>query len=120
MFTRYTEGARQVLFYARYEASLLGAPVLETEHLWLGLLRQNKKLVKRLAPQWTVERTQQRLLQRGHNRERVSMTVGIPLSEELRHALETADAEATRRRQIYITEELLLLALLGLIGDPAP
>ena len=40
MFERYTERARRVLFFARYEASQLGSMSIETEHLLLGLLRQ--------------------------------------------------------------------------------
>jgi hypothetical protein len=32
MFERYSESARRVLFFARYEASELGVLVIETEH----------------------------------------------------------------------------------------
>ena len=39
MFERYTEKARRVIFFARYEASQFGSPCIETEHLLLGLLR---------------------------------------------------------------------------------
>ncbi len=40
MFERYTEMARRVIFFARYEASQYGSPYIETEHLLLGLLRE--------------------------------------------------------------------------------
>src|SRR5438876_905028 len=36
MFERYTERARRVIFFARYEASQLGSNSIETEHLLLG------------------------------------------------------------------------------------
>ena len=39
MFERYTEKARRVIFFARYEASQYGSTYIETEHLLLGLLR---------------------------------------------------------------------------------
>src|SRR5207302_765294 len=42
MFERYTEKARRVIFFARYEASQFGSPCIETEHLLLGLLREEK------------------------------------------------------------------------------
>ncbi len=42
MFERYTEKARRVIFFARYEASQFGSPYIETEHLLLGLLREEK------------------------------------------------------------------------------
>jgi ATP-dependent Clp protease ATP-binding subunit ClpC len=41
MFERYTERARRVLFFARYEASQLDISI-ETEHLLLGLIREAK------------------------------------------------------------------------------
>ena len=42
MFERYTEKARRVIFFARYEASQFGAPAIEPEHLLLGLMREDK------------------------------------------------------------------------------
>src|ERR671939_2133810 len=42
MFERYTEKARRVIFFARDEASQFGSPCIETEHLLLGLLREEK------------------------------------------------------------------------------
>jgi ATP-dependent Clp protease ATP-binding subunit ClpC len=44
MFERYTEKARRVIFFARYEASQFGQPYIETEHLLLGVLREDKAL----------------------------------------------------------------------------
>lgn len=41
MFERYTENARRVIFFSRYEASQYGSPYIEIEHLLLGLLREN-------------------------------------------------------------------------------
>ena len=48
MFERYTERARRVIFFARYEASQLGSRSIETEHLLLGLIREGKGLTSRL------------------------------------------------------------------------
>jgi ATP-dependent Clp protease ATP-binding subunit ClpC len=47
MFQRYTEKARRVIFFARYEAGQYGSPYIETEHLLLGFLREDRALVKR-------------------------------------------------------------------------
>ena len=46
MFERYTERARRVIFFARYEASNYGSRHIETEHLLLGLLREDRELGK--------------------------------------------------------------------------
>ena len=48
MFERYTEKARRVIFFARYEASQFGSADIETEHLLLGLLREDKALTNRI------------------------------------------------------------------------
>ncbi len=47
MFERYTETPTRVIFFARYEASQFGSPYIETEHLLLGLLREDKALTNR-------------------------------------------------------------------------
>ena len=44
MFEKFTEKARRVVFFARYEASQFGSPHIETEHMLLGLLREDKAL----------------------------------------------------------------------------
>lgn len=53
MFDRYTEKARRTVFWARHEASELGALYIEAEHLLLGLLRSvmRKKLKTRYQAQ---------------------------------------------------------------------
>ena len=50
MFEKYTEKARRVIFFARYEASQFGSPSIETEHLLLGLIREDKNLTTRFIP----------------------------------------------------------------------
>src|SRR4051794_1665420 len=39
MFERFTEQARRIVFFARYEASQLGSIDIDTEHVLLGLIR---------------------------------------------------------------------------------
>ena len=39
MFERYTEKARRVIFFARFETSHYGSPYIETEHLLMSLLQ---------------------------------------------------------------------------------
>jgi len=44
MFERYTQSARRVIFHAREEAMRHGSPYIESEHLLLGVLRENDTL----------------------------------------------------------------------------
>jgi Clp amino terminal domain, pathogenicity island component len=57
MFQRYTEKARRVIFFARYEAGQYGSPYIEREHLLLGFLREDRVLVKRFLGGGEVETT---------------------------------------------------------------
>ena len=49
MFDRFSEDARQTIFWARYEASQHGNREIGTEHLLLGLLRSDEALQSRLS-----------------------------------------------------------------------
>jgi ATP-dependent Clp protease ATP-binding subunit ClpC len=49
MFERYTEKARRVVVFARYEASQYGSSHIETEHLLLGLLREDYGTINRVS-----------------------------------------------------------------------
>ena len=42
MFDRSTEKARRVIFFARYEASQYGWPQIESEHLLLGFVHEER------------------------------------------------------------------------------
>ena len=48
MSERYTEKARRTIFLGRYEASQLDSFYIESEHLLLGLLREDKSLANSL------------------------------------------------------------------------
>src|SRR5262245_55052305 len=48
MFEIFTERARRVIFFGRYEASNTGSTVIETEHLLLALIRENATLFAKI------------------------------------------------------------------------
>src|SRR5213594_3044306 len=113
MFERYTEKARRVIFFARYEASQFGSPYIETEHLLLGLLREDKALTNRfLRSHASVEPIRKQI--EGHTtiREKVSTSVDLPLSNECKRVLAYAAEEAERLSHKHIGTEHLLLGLL--------
>ena len=80
MFERYTERARRVLFFARYEASQLGSISIETEHLLLGLIREGKGLTSRIFARshLSLENIRKDIEGRTVFREKVSTSVEIP------------------------------------------
>src|SRR5947209_11350059 len=112
MFERYTEKARRVIFFARYEASQFGSPYIETEHLLLGILREDKALSVRVIPHLDVEAIRQEIEGATLIRETISTSVDLPLSNESKRVLNYAAEEAERMDHRHIGSEHLFLGLL--------
>ncbi len=113
MFERYTEKARRVIFFARYEATQYGSPYIETEHLLLGLLREDKALANRfLRAHGSIESIRKEIEQRITIRERISTSVEVPLSQECHRILKYAAEEADRLNHKHVGTEHLLLGIL--------
>jgi ATP-dependent Clp protease ATP-binding subunit ClpC len=114
MFERYTEKARRVIFFARYEASQFGAPAIEPEHLLLGLMREDKTLTGRFFPraQITIEAIRREIESRTLLRERIPTSVELPLAPETKRVLHYSHEESDRLQHRHIGTEHLLLGLL--------
>ena len=113
MFERYTEKARRVVFFARYEASQLGSPYIEAEHLLLGILREDKAVANRfLRSHAAIDSIRKQI--EGHTtlREKVSTSVDLPLSHECKRVVAYGAEEAERLNHKHISTEHLLLGLL--------
>lgn len=115
MFERYTEKARRVIFFARYEASQYGSSVIAPEHLLLGLLREDRAAMHRLVGRTdltTEIRTEiDKAIKRGN---RISTSVEVPLSAESKAILLFAGEEADRIGHRHIGTEHILLGILCL------
>jgi len=114
MFERYTEKARRVIFFARYEASQFGAPAIEPEHLLLGLMREDKTLTARFLAraQASLEAIRKDIEGRAPLREKISTSVELPLAPETKRVLAYAHEESDRLQHRHIGTEHLLLGLL--------
>ena len=114
MFERYTEKARRVVFFARYEASQFGAPAIEPEHILLGMMREDKSVTGRFFPrtQISVETVRKEVESRTILRERRPHTEELPLAPETKRVLAFAHEESERFQHRHIGTEHLLLGLL--------
>lgn len=119
MFERYTEKARRVIFFARYEASQFGSPEIEPEHLLLGLMRENRGIFKPAAgPSAPIFIEFRQLLEARTSRGAViSTSVDLPLSEDAKRALYVAAEEAQALSHQHIGSEHLLLGILRVDGS---
>jgi ATP-dependent Clp protease ATP-binding subunit ClpC len=114
MFERYTEKARRVIFFARYEASQFGASQIEAEHILLGLIREDKGLTTRFfhRAHSNIELIRKEIEGRTIMRDRLSTNIDLPLSGEAKRVLAYAAEEAERLGNRHIGTEHLLLGLL--------
>lgn len=113
MFERYTEKARRAIFFARYEASQNGSPSIESLHLLLGILRDNSYLFSKAGLHGTtVELAESCRRFLPAPREKVSVSVDLPLSNECREALTNALAEADQLGSESIAPQHILLGLI--------
>src|SRR5271154_2457827 len=94
MFERYTEKARRAIFFARYEACQFGSPYIETEHLLLGLLREEKGLFHLLLPQLDMTSVRKQLDAHTVKLAAVSTSADLPLGHECKRVLAFGAEEA--------------------------
>lgn len=113
MFERYTEKARRVVFFARYEASQFGAPYIETEHMLLGLLREDRALTHRYLQSYgSGEAIRKQIEDHSTIRQQVPTSVDLPLTNECKRVLAYAAEESERLAHTCIGTGHLLLGLL--------
>src|SRR5438270_4903192 len=98
MFERYTEPARRVLFFSRFEASVLGGSTIETEHMLLGLLRESSDLMAAVFARAGIRYDEIRAeIEAGKSvKDRVETSKEIPFSAEMKRVLQRSVEEADR------------------------
>jgi hypothetical protein len=120
MFERYTEKARRVIFFARYEASQYGSRYIESEHMLLGLLREDRALMRRvIGRDADSEHIRKEIEKTITRRERISTSVEVPLSHESKQMLMLAAEEANAFHDRHVGTEHVLLAILMTEGSLA-
>jgi methylmalonyl-CoA/ethylmalonyl-CoA epimerase len=120
MFERYTEQARRVIFFARYEASQYGASEIDTAHLLLALAREDAPLLSRLLDtEEPLDEVRSRLERLSEMKQGGPVKVDLPLGREAKAALHYAMEESGLLAAAPIGTEHLLLGLLRVEGTPA-
>ena len=113
MFERYTEKARRTIFFGRYEASQVGSAYIESEHLLLGILREDKALANAFLHSYaTLESVRKQVEGRTAIREKASTSIDLPLSDECKRILTHATEEADRLSHKSIGTQHLFLGVL--------
>jgi ATP-dependent Clp protease ATP-binding subunit ClpC len=114
MFERYTEKARRVIFFARHEASELGALAIEPHHILLGLMREDQQLIRRfctLTPT-PIDDIGNKIRSSASLTAKLPTSVDMPLSVQARNVLMYAADESKRLNHKHIGTEHLFLGIL--------
>jgi ATP-dependent Clp protease ATP-binding subunit ClpC len=87
MFDQFTQRARRVIFFARFEASKTGCHAISTEHLLLGLMRENMYLLPEFPPDSDLAAIRSELFGQPPA-ESLPTSVDIPLTESAKRVLQ--------------------------------
>ncbi|MGH9532503.1 MAG: Clp protease N-terminal domain-containing protein [Terriglobales bacterium] len=99
-----------MIFFARYEASQFGSPYIETEHMLLGLLREDPRILEQVSGAGgSLDEIRKKVEDQSSPRKKISTSVDLPLSNESRRILAYAAEEAERLGHGHIGTEHLLL-----------
>jgi ATP-dependent Clp protease ATP-binding subunit ClpC len=113
MFERYTPRARRTIFSARYIARQTDSWEIETEHLLLGLLKEDQSLARRfLGSPWALDEVWGQVSQSIPAPEEPAGLFDLKLSTVSKRVLAFAAEEAERLSNRHIGTEHLLLGLL--------
>jgi ATP-dependent Clp protease ATP-binding subunit ClpC len=121
MFERYTEDARRVIFFGRYEASQFSSLYIETEHLLLAIAREQPFLLRSLLPlfPYAAELRSEIERIRPPAAGKVSTSVDLPLSNQCKRILAYATEEAERATDFHIRSQHILVAMVREEGSIA-
>ena len=113
MFERFTERARQVVVLAQDEARALGHDYIGTEHILLGLMREEEGLAARVLESLdiTVEEARAQVV-RVVGQGESAPTGQIPFTVRAKEVLEHSLREALSLGHNYVGTEHVLLGLL--------
>jgi ATP-dependent Clp protease ATP-binding subunit ClpC len=112
MFEKYTERAKRIIYFARYEAGQAGSPQITPEHILIGLLRDGDAFVSKICQRFDlrVEDIREHIIS-SSSYIHVDSTE-VPFSEVTKIVLSIASEESRRMGHKAIGGEHLLMALL--------
>jgi hypothetical protein len=114
MFDKFTERARRVIFYARFAASELGCPEIDTDLLLLGILREYPSVLESLgAAPGITDDIKAEVRARHAGGKKIPTNVDLPLSDEAKRVLQSAMDKMIRLNHPNIQVHHLVLGILS-------
>jgi ATP-dependent Clp protease ATP-binding subunit ClpC len=119
VFERYTIASRRAIFISRAEASRVGSPIIDTEHLLLGVLLLDRATLRAVAESLTAESVRSAATRWHEPRPMTPTSLDMPLGPEAQQVMVLAASIADRYKSQVIRSEHLLLALLTIPSSHA-
>lgn len=113
-FEHFTKTARQSLSLAQEEARRLNHAYIGTEHLLLGLMREEEGLAARVLSEMGLTVTQLRVAVERMVGSGERTPISLQLSDQTKRVIELAIAESRKRGHPFIGTEHLLMAMVRL------
>jgi hypothetical protein len=118
MWQRFTERARRVVFFAQEEAGRLGENYVGTEHLLLGILRENDTVAARVLNQLGASVSDMRAdVEQQCSQGTGQLGQDMQLTPSAKRTIDISYEQATKLNNNYIGTEHLLLGLIISPGD---
>lgn len=113
MFENYTNIARKVIFFARYEATQLCATAIEPEHILLGLLREKgvSSIVLTKTSFLSLEQVRKEIELSSKGAKEVTTNLELSLSPTSKNVLRKAQEESVLLQNNLVATIHILLAL---------
>ncbi|AEB74880.1 ATP-dependent Clp protease ATP-binding subunit [Clostridium botulinum] len=114
MFGRFTERAQKVLYYAQEAAQIFKHGYVGTEHILLGILKEDEGISKKLLNEMNVnEESVSKLIEEYEGTGDINLNKNeIPLTPRTKRLLELSLLESRKNNHNYITPEHILLAMI--------
>jgi ATP-dependent Clp protease ATP-binding subunit ClpC len=113
VFEKYSDKSRRVVFFARYEASQLGADAIEPEHFLLAIMRENPGLAGDIFTAGSSAAAEiRKTIETSRQHEARLISVDLPLSPAAKRVMRIAATEAEKAGDQRIEPRHLLLGLL--------
>jgi ATP-dependent Clp protease ATP-binding subunit ClpC len=116
MFDLWSEASLRVVFAARHEAGSVGCPLIDTEHLLLGLVRVDPASVREIGAAVSIEQIKMRAQEWHVDGKSIPTFKDLATTDDLNRVFERASVEAKAAGCRVVRTEHVLFALMSETG----
>lgn len=116
MFDLWSEASRRVVFAARFETGSVGCPLIDTEHLLLGMVRVDPASVRAIGADVSMEQIKTRAQDWRMDGKGIPTSEDLGTTDDLARVFERATAEAKAAGCRVVRTEHVLFALMSETG----